>query len=212
MPISVNGNPINNTDPVTPINHSTLPLEETFTDTHRFGEYHPHLVIEGIAGDNQPWRCVHKARSYTLKAPLMQDIQLHKDYFMVTQRAVLPFQAERVQKNPKIGDDVPKDAYTSVENFLSKVNTFAGSIHSIFTNSNASFADRFTAYMKYLIFLECIYSRGSLLASLGCNLTSCMMVADTNLDTEMDFDDYFDVFVKVSSRFFHLVCPSPLTV
>lgn len=207
MPEIVNGASINNAAPHTLVNYSTFPLEEKFLDTHRFGEYHPHLVIEGVPGDKQPWRCVHDARSYTLKAPLMQDIQMHKDYFMVTMRSILPLQAERIIKNPKIGDDVPADSYTSVPIFLRTYYDVCRKFYSLANSyiNNSDYAQALTCYLKYLVLVESVWSRGSLLASLGCNLASTLVVTDYSDPSEskkLEFDDYFDfVMIKLFQAF-----------
>lgn len=180
----VQGTSANNTNPHVPKHHSRFPLKEVFFDTHRFGEYHPHFVVNAWESEKHPVRCVSDTRSWTLKAPLMQDIVMNKDYFMVTQRAILPFQSERVRMNPNIGDDVPTDAYTSVSNFVEKVADFARSFDSeIASYTPAGSADSLThttLCLKKAIFLESIFSRGSLLASLGSNLSSCLTIRFVN--------------------------------
>ena len=203
----VNGNPINQTEAVVPHNYSRFPLSEIFLDTHRFGEYHPHLVIDGYPKDKQPWRCVHNARSYTLKAPLMQDVQMHKDYFMVTQRAVLPFQSERVDKIPKLGDDVPKDAYTSIEDFHNKIQSLFVPMLAIVADSGETNFDRNTMLFKFLVLAESVFSRGSLLASLGCNLSSTILFKSAT--DELSTDDFFD---KIISLFATWLATSALNV
>lgn len=174
----VNGVGINKADAHVSKHHSLFPLKEVFMDTHRFGEYHPHFVLDAWESEKHPVRCVADTRSYTLRAPLMQDISMNKDYFMVNLRSILPFQAERVRTNPNLGDDIPADAYTSVSNFIDKVASFAGSfdaaIAAAFTQTDKSEFN--TLVLKKFIFLESIFSRGSLLASLGCNLSSCIRI------------------------------------
>lgn len=189
----VNGAGINETKAHVSHSHSRFNLREPLLDTHRFGEYHPSFVLDGISGDSLPFRCVDDVRSYTLKAPLMQDVLKNKDFFMVTLRCILPLQAERVVTNPNLGDDVPPDAYTSVSDFISKIqcvgNVLTSAIisNSLSTNPN----EHATAIVQRLIFLESVFSRGSLLASLGCNLSRCLSLKDSsnvveNIDTAVD--------------------------
>ena len=194
----VNGTAANNANPRVPKSHSRFPLKEVFFDTHRFGEYHPHFVINAWEAEKHPVRCVSDTRSYTLKAPLMQDIVMNKDYFMVTQRAILPFQAERVRMNPNIGDDIPADCYTSVSSFVQRVTNFARSFDTAISNATpAGSSDRLLHIqlcLKKAIFLESIFSRGSLLASLGSNLSTCLtvrhvngsVITDRNIDKTVD--------------------------
>lgn len=197
----VNKNEINETHANVKRSRSTFSLKQVILDTHRFGEYHPHLVIDGVTSDKLPWRSSHVARSYTLKAPLMQDIQMHKDYFLVPLRAILPLQADRIITNPTIGSDVPTDAYCNVENFNSKISDiadgFVTSIEMILDSEMFEFKLAVTRYFQYLVFLESIYSHGSLLASLGCDLCSCL-VMESHRDSaaERSIDYAFDAICR----------------
>lgn len=199
----VNGTSANNTNPHVAKHHSRFPLKEVFFDTHRFGEYHPHFVVNAWESERHPVRCVSDTRSWTLKAPLMQDIVMNKDYFMVTLRAILPFQAERVRMNPNIGDDVPADCYTSVSNFVEKVADFARSFDSEiagYTPSGSADSLRHaTLCLKKAIFLESIFSRGSLLASLGSNLSACLTVRNVNgaVITDRNIDKTIDEICRL---------------
>lgn len=189
----VNGVGINKADAHVSKHHSTFALKEVFMDTHRFGEYHPHFVLDAWEGEKHPVRCVADTRSYTLKAPLMQDITMNKDYFMVNMRSILPLQAERIRTNPTLGDDVPADAYTSVSSFVSKVIAFASSFDAAIADSSSSGTNPdqdlcFELILKKIIFLESVFSRGSLLASLGCNLSSCLVVRYTVGANSFDLD------------------------
>lgn len=171
----VNGAAINETHANVQRSRSTFHLKQLKMQTHRFGEYHPHFVLDGITSDKHPIRSMHVCRSTSLKAPLMQDIQMHKDYFLVTLRSILPFQADRVITNPPLGDDLPSDAYTNVSRFIFKVK----GVHSAFISAisaldSSVLADRQlgVSYMlKDLVFLESVFSSGSLLSSLGCDLS-----------------------------------------
>lgn len=174
----VNANPINETHANVKRSRSVFPLKQMILDTHRFGEIHPHLVIDGVTSDKLPFHSSHSAKSYTLKAPLMQDIQMHKDYFMIPLRAILPLQADRIITNPTLGDDVPSDAYTNVENFVGQIETisdiFISQMSTLNEEDTPPLAAINTLFMKWLVLMESVFSDGSLLASLGCNLSSCL--------------------------------------
>lgn len=195
----VNSNPLNEPQHGSKHSRSTLPLEQFILDTHRFGEYHPHLVLDGVSSDSLPFRSKHNTRSYTLRAPLMQDIQMHKDYFLVNLRALLPFQAERFITNPTIGDDIPSDAGTCVVEFLPKIVTLVRSLEADI--ADAIDAEQFTTvatkYTKLLVLLEAIFSDGSLLASLGASLSSCLSISGpTSTGNPMRIDDFFDFYMS----------------
>lgn len=201
----VNGNPVNETHANVKRSRSIFPLKQMILDTHRFGEIHPHLVIDGVTSDKLPFHSSHSARSYTLKAPLMQDIQMHKDYFMVTLRSILPLQADRIITNPTIGDDVPSDAYTNVSGFISKIKDIHSEFVSMITTEAAKDTPDInlinTLFLKKLVLLEAIFSNGSLLASLGCNLSTCCNVSDTDSRVDLSIDDFVDlVFRFISSE------------
>ena len=194
----VNGNPINETHANVKRSRSTFPLKQTILDTHRFGEYHPIFVLDGVTSDKLPIRSAHVARSYTLKAPLMQDIKMHKDFFLVPLRAILPFQADRIVTNPTMGDDVPSDAYTNVSDFVSKIDlinqSFCSSLTALSSASPFVPTTFWTLYLKYFVFMESIFSSGSLLSSLGCNLSSyCLSYrSDNDTSVSIDIDHCFD--------------------
>lgn len=189
----VNSNPLNEPQHGSKHSRSSFPLEQFILDTHRFGEYHPHLVLDGVSSDSLPFRSKHNTRSYTLRAPLMQDIQMHKDYFLVNLRAILPFQAERFITNPTIGDDIPSDAGTAVEDFLPKIDSLVSSLFG--TISSVSDSELIaTYYTKLLVFLESIFSDGSLLASLGASLSECLSFQKAG--DILRIDDYFDYYMS----------------
>lgn len=141
-------------------------------DTHRFGEYHPHFVLDGVPDDkNITLNCAHDLRSYTLGAPLMEDIFMKKDYFAVPLPCILPLNWEKWFKNPKIGDDVDDEVGPSVTNFWTKVAVFVAflksGLDSIVNNEDITDNVKLVACFRYWIINEMFYSNGNLLKSLG---------------------------------------------
>lgn len=169
----VDGNSQNQATAVVPRTFSTFPLEYHMFDTHRFGEYHPHYVEEGVKNDILPVRSSHQVMSYTLKSPLMQNITMYKDYFNVPMEAILPMNWEKFFDNPVRGDDVPNDVGPSVEGFWSKVaglmSALSTSLTTLLANTSTSNNDAFAAALRFLVIGEYFYSNGSLLSSLGCH-------------------------------------------
>lgn len=169
----VDGNSQNTPQGSTPRTFSTFPLEYHLFDTHRFGEYHPHYVEEGVKEDVLPVRSSHDVMSYTLKSPLMQEITMHKDYFNVPMEAILPLNWEKYFDNPVRGDDVPNNVGPSVADFWELVgvsmNALYNTLISILANSSFNSGQKLTAVLRFLIIGEYFYSNGSLLASLGCH-------------------------------------------
>ena len=110
---------------------SKFPLSYEFFDTHRFGEYHPHFWFDGVEGDeNVRLRSSHDVRSYTLKSPLLQDIQMKKDYFLIPMEAILPLNWQKWNAIPVNGDDVSDNVGLGVAGFWQKVGLACAALFS----------------------------------------------------------------------------------
>ena len=195
------GNPVNEASKKSVRTRSRFDLSYSFFDTHRFGEYHPHFTFNGVPDDKDVrLRSSHDLRSYTLGAPLMQDISMKKDYFYVPLPTLLPLNWEKWYKNPKLGDDVSDNVGTLVTNFWTKVSTLCSNLRATLSTClvsstgvfyTAGAAASLEACLRYLVFLEYFYSSGSLLKSCGI---SGNVYFDYNYG---DFDGYFDSFIDL---------------
>lgn len=198
---AVSGNSQNTPTANVPRTRSTFKLEYHMFDTHRFGEYHPHYVEEGVKEDILPIRSSHNILSYTLKSPLMQNITLKKDYFSVPMEAILPNNWEKFFDNPVRGDDVNTDVGPTVEEFWKKNGTMASALlsalNSLLADANTTDVLALTATLRFLIILEYWYSNGNLLASLGCHGAPYIRVQETvnTIQYERSFDDLFDAVI-----------------
>lgn len=113
------GNQQNEVQVSAPRSHSKFDLSKHIFGTYRFGELAPTYVMECVPKDKNPLRSRHNIRSYTMKAPLMQDVSMFKDSFAVPMRAILPLNWEKLYTNPVIGDDVVAgNVGTTVEDFI----------------------------------------------------------------------------------------------
>lgn len=195
---AVDGNSQNTPTANVPRTFSTFPLKYHFYDTHRFGEYHPHYVEDSVKNDKLPIRSSHNVMSYTLKAPLMQDITMYKDYFSVSMEAILPLNWEKFFDNPVRGDDVSNDVGPTVENFWQKVaNLVTGlgnSLAQIVNDQSTTDITALQATLRYLVILEYFYSNGSLMASLGCHGAPYVQCWDDTL--KVSFDKIFDKYIS----------------
>lgn len=200
----VSGNSQNSAGGSTPRSRSKFNLAYQFFDTHRFGEYHPFFVMECVDSDNIGARCQHDVRSYTLKAPLMQDIKMKKDYFAVPMEAILPLNWEKFYTNPVIGDDVADDVGTGVASFWRLYGTFYS---NLFTSYKAYLQDQsataelvIQALLRFLVLGEYVYSNGSLMSSLGIHGSPYLKVFSNsgvlNAQHEYDFDYFFDRMIE----------------
>ena len=168
----VNQNPQNNPEHKKVRTRSTFPLQYHNYDTFRFGEYHPHFVMEGVAKDKISFRSSHDLRSYTLKAPLMEDISMKKDYFHVPMTAILPLNWDKFFANPVRGEDVPDDCGPACPSFFANYGTLMNNLYSrlhAITASGSTWTDVqvITAVLRFIVLGEYVFSSGSLLSSLG---------------------------------------------
>ena len=197
---SVSGNAQNTPEAHVPRTRSRFPLKRHMFNTHRFGEYIPHFVVDLNKDEDFPINSSGSLRTYTLKSPLFQDLSRRKDYFLVPMEAILPLNWEKFYDNPVRGDDVLDDVGPTVENFWAKVYAFRNSLDtslgSLLSDSNTTDAIALQATFRYLILMEYFYSNGSLLSSLVCHGGSyCDCLSDNN--DVITFDDYFDSFCSV---------------
>lgn len=179
---------------------SNFPLQYHKFDTMRFGEYHPHFVMEGVAKDKISFRSSHELRSYTLKAPLMEDISMKKDYFAVPMTAILPLNWDKFFANPVNGQDIPStDVGPSSVNALARIGNLMNNLYArfkvILNGSNSTYTDvmTVTSALRFIVLGEYWYSTGSLLSTLGCNLWRSFNVTDV----EKTFDDEVEAIVGV---------------
>lgn len=150
---------------------SMFPLQYRNFDTMRYAEYHPHFVMEGVAKDKIRLRSSHDLRSYTLKAPLMEDISMKKDYFNVPMMAILPNNWDKFFANPVKGQDVPADCGPSMSDFYATVNTLCANLSSrlstVCTGTTFTDVQTLTSIFRWIVLQEYFFSCGSLLSSLG---------------------------------------------
>lgn len=149
--------------------------------TLRYADVHPFFAMDALPADRLPFRSFHELRSYTLQAPMMSDIKLHKSFTMVPMQAILPNTWDRFIVNPTKGDDVPDDVYCNYP-ILSKVGAY---VKSLLSDRSVSDEELSINYVKSVIALESVFSSGSLLASLGIDLSKLWP----------DFDNYFDTTI-----------------
>lgn len=209
----VSGNKQNNATGKDVRTRSRFKLDYHVFDTFRFGEIHPHFVMECVPGDKSvSVRSEHNLRTYSLSAPLMQKISMKKDYFAVPMEAILPFNWDKIYTNPVQGDDVPSDAGTYVENFSSLVYGFVyNNIPSIASKTGATLAEfstAMTSVFRWFLTAELFYSSGNLLSSLGIHLSHLakfQMSFYGSPDGYQSLDHYFDLFCQ---RFLTIIGPN----
>ena len=183
---------------------SSFDLSYEFYQSMRFAEYCPHFVQEGVPTDKLPLRSAHRLMTYTLKAPLLSDLKMHKDYFFVPMQCILPLNWNKWYKTPAIGQDVPNDCGPSVDGFWNKVGTLAvnsfGYIPTLLGASPApSASEAYDALFKLFVFFERFYSDGSLMSNLGIHGNQFFEAHWTNglnVGDDISYDELFDYFIQ----------------
>lgn len=155
------------------VKKSSFPeLSHRVAFTARFGEISPFFVMECVSGDKVPLRSKFDMRTYTLKSPLLDNLTMRKSFFQVPKQAILPLQFDRIYTQPTIGDDVPQDAYCTV-NYRNFWSTFVYIWKSLKAWQQSEFptgmppVSFITAVTKFAVVVENVCSRGSLAKSLG---------------------------------------------
>lgn len=204
----VAGNAQNEAGGSVPKNRSRFPLSESFFTTERFADYNPCFVMEGVSGDKITLNQPHQVRTYSLKAPLLQNLLKKKDFFMVPMQAILPLNWEKFYTNPVIGDDVPLGVGTGVPNFWGRLlrafdADLGDLVNDLQSTSSLTNVQRLTNLLKFLVFYEMFYSNGSLMKNLriGGNaflpLSRITTSGTTALSRDADYDELFDLIVRL---------------
>lgn len=185
-----------------PHGHSKVPLSAHNAGTYKFGLITPHAVYDVVNNDKFPLRSKTVVRSFNLKAPLLGNIRMHKNYFQIPKMAILPRNWDKIETNPVRGDDVvAADVNCVLQAPQTTFSTFITKSLSLLTGllfdetDLSTYADSLTFAMKFNIALESIFSAGSLASSLGIHLTRMLKNNYTaNLKPDMAFDNiYFDL-------------------
>lgn len=207
MPDMVDRPSIVKDSPNVPKHHSNFVLKETRLSTELFGFIKPHMIIDDVSTDDFEYRPVYKTRSYTLRAPLMQDVHRKLSYVKVDLSSILPLNFEKFFTNPVIGDDVPSDVGTVCSDGLKKISRAV--VYQLNTSlSNLNGANNFTTgnltnFIKSFLFAELFYSRGCLLSSLGCHLSKQFTAILSGSNHVSSFDELFDSVCSRILSFFN---------
>ena len=79
--------------------------------TQLFNQVQPMYCQAQIEGDVSRLQVSHDLRSYTLKSPLLSDVQMHRTFFQVPWSAIMPNTWENLYRQPIKGSDID---YTKV--------------------------------------------------------------------------------------------------
>lgn len=222
----VNKNPVNVTKGKHIHNYSTFDksLSYRLWNTHRFADYSPTYVTEGVENDQIHLNSYDRIDSLSLKAPFKGTIKKIKESFMVPNMAILPLQWDRIYAQPTIGDDVPKDANCIIrmfpQRFASIYTSMASALNSHIKEIREGqlgqakaltddVAGCFTGLLRFLTLGEYVYSNGSLLNVLGYKISSEFVALADSIGNatfvSRDFDWYYDQLITDLFKYVQVV-------
>lgn len=172
--VTTPNNSLNNATPAVRHSFNRFPNTYTHYTSCEYGEYTPFYVQECKAADKKKFKSVSQVRTLSLKTPLYSGMKMNKDYFFVPYDALLPFNWQKIFKNPSQGDDVPDDA-----------NTFIPDVHQViqlmtsFVSWLAGFKSNTNLRPKYLLLIlrafplmDAFFSSSGLCSRMGYNFGS----------------------------------------
>lgn len=142
--------------------------------TERFADITPFMVADLLPGDMVPFVSNEILRTPTFQAPLEEPLWKRKFYALVPQKAIMPETWKLFYANPTHGDDVPDDAYPSV-NLAYWWRKAADALESV--------PDK----IRFVVATELLFSVGALPSYMKCNLWPFLYNnrAD-NIDIDLD--------------------------
>ena len=204
------------------IPHSHFTLNKRVGITSKFGVNEPIFATELVTDDGpitiEP-NC--DIRSYTLKAPMIGTIQKHVSAYQVPLQAILPFNWDKIVKNPSRGTDVVGE--TAVQGLVPCLDGVNTVISEFATKIWTSFNSDFTAYrsawpdppvtgdpaminfINHTLWLilkyEMFYSQGSLIARLGAHFGANVRFVDSVSYDIFSFDRFCELLLTSVSRY-----------
>lgn len=169
-------NPANDPDRKPVKSRSRFKPNRSLYQTMLFGLNTPHFAMEAVEGDSVSVRVASDVDTFSLKAPLMSPVRMHKDYFFAPLRSILPKNAELLITNPLTGEDIePFNVNCGLTRgqIYNYINYVLPEVRNALTNASnaASLRDADLHLLRALViavqFLEPIVSDGCLLNVLG---------------------------------------------
>lgn len=196
------GQGINNVNQVAPGGYNGFEKPWNNFITPRFAEITPFFYTDTVGKSKELLINTHQVRAYTMSAPNMQEIRMHKSYYSVPKEAIMPNTWEYWFKNPKHGDDVPPDScypgsrrnilYSYIPQFNTLLTAFA----------NNKFPDKIYASIRLIGVTALLFSCDSLLALLGSPLSSprFLVSRSDSKPVEYNIDTFIDFFITAASK------------
>lgn len=182
-------NAINSPRPNNMRGRNEFPQTHMHLTTDRYGEYNPFFWCKCERGDIQNLHTKHDLHTFTLKSPMVSNVQMTKSFIKVPMQAIYPRNWEKMFTIPTQGDDVPADTRALLD-VRRLVNQLVGFISALQVSG-----DFFPLWVKSLFLLESITSHGSLFERFNMHLNYEFTISDSqNPNEKFSFDQIFDQF------------------
>lgn len=186
-------NPVNNQSPTPVRGLNTFGMDQLHPTTHSYGNVDVFDVYNTVRHDSIPVRCGHDIRSYTLASPMLSGVQMHKTYIDVPMQAIYPRTWDLQLVPPTQGDDIPGDARFCPTQLHSFCQDVLATIRNLSDSTPSILKGRVKFYIRFLFYLESIYSDGSLLARLNYHFSDLFITSRyTTEGKRLSFDSWFD--------------------
>lgn len=177
-----------------------FPMSYKMANTARYGHITPFYYQHSRGDDIVPLFSEHDLRTYTLQSPMMSDLNMNKTYFMVDMQAIYPDNYQKIFIAPSKGSDVPEDARLINYNLLEVCNTLLSYLRLVdddtfYDLSSVTQLNYATFYCRFILFLESIFSAGSLFSEFNIHLQDFLYALYNNKEGDYvrhSFDEWFD--------------------
>ena len=168
-----------------------FPMSYNFINTYRYGHCQPFYYCHTVGDDDIPLFSEHQLSTHTLASPFRSDINLNKTYFLVDYKAIYPRNWNLMYVNPNKGDDVPSDTRLVVNNLIQS----AYLRFKKFKSESNFTLDGVTDLLRFILYLESVFSTGSLFSQFNLHLHDFVRYFDeddVDKHRPLSFDNWFD--------------------
>lgn len=173
-----------------------FPMSYKHANTARYGHITPFYYQHSRGDDTVPLFSEHDLRTYTLSSPMLSDLNMNKSYFMVDMEAIYPRNWNLMLVNPSKGDDVPDDIRAVVNTLIGTCLKRLQLFQQIDSETDSLHTENIlTDYIRFVMFLESIFSAGSLFSEFDihlCDWLRAILNDDEGDPLLQSFDFWFD--------------------
>lgn len=201
------GQGINNVTQVAPGGYNGFSKPWNNFITPRFAEITPFFYTDTVGKSKELLINTHQVRAYTMAAPNMQEIRMHKSYYAIPKEAIMRNTWEYWFRNPKHGDDVPPDTCYPGFSF-SKLKTNLETTLKNLTISDSTTIGQIESFFRHIGICNLLFSKDSLFRLLGSSIPDLVGIS-VGSASYVDIDTFIN---KLIGTFAENPVPQPLSI